>query len=164
MGAPRLFEPGHISLSFIEERNPLPGDGCPESMPGATGSLQLINRGRSNSHVQSVSISEAHRIGHARKRSFGLACGGRIHHNDGQIDVAGGTHFAAHRAAEEVRGGNHRGLLLDFGCDETSEFSKKLPLPFKEGLQLFDERVPAVEFESVTPWGSPSQDDALIDE
>jgi hypothetical protein len=70
--------------------------------------------------------------------------------------------LATYRTAEEVRSRNHWGVLLDFRCNEASEFSKKLPLPVKKRFQLFDERMPTVEFESVSPWGSASQDDALI--
>lgn len=85
-------------------------------------------------------------------------------HNNRQIDVAGAGHVTTYRAAEEIRGGNHSGVTLDFRCDESSEFSKKLPLPFKKWLQLLDERMLAVKLESVRPWGSASHDHALISE
>jgi hypothetical protein len=72
--------------------------------------------------------------------------------------------MATYRAAKEVSGGDRWGLLPDFRCDESVELSKKVPLPLKNTLSLFDGRVPAVEFESVRPWGSPGQHEALIDE
>ena len=82
--------------------------------------------------------------------------------NNRQLDVAGRAHLATYCAAEEISCGNHGGLLLDFRCNEPSEFSKKLRLPIKKTVQLLGECVPTVEFESVSSWSPPSQNDALI--